>query len=310
MLEKKEINEILEGEKLSLYGIIRISDRFALISALPNNGKDTAKKKVVLKILADPAKKFAKISLKKESSLLEFLIYAKRDNLNAPKFLGSNFDCHYPYFKEEFIDGDILEGKSGFFFKNLEDNDISKLAGIAIALRNIDISVMLEKIPNLSDFSSKYFDLAVKFHKEQIKEFLNKEQKLKLSVLLNRANELIKAGNNTSAVHGEVYPNNLVKDKKGDIFLIDWENIGIGSPARDSASIYLRIKDSRQSQLFMEKLPMMENVNFKLFFQLEIILQSIGGIDHFQDKKIIINQKERESSIKYFSQKIEEAFNG
>lgn len=112
MLNQKSILKICEGEKTSFRKIIRQTERFFLILGVHSSPKGG--KKIVLKILVDPQKKYAKLALKKEAQALKFL--NNFPSLKAPKFFGANLKGAHPYYKEEFVLGKTLERKSGFFF--------------------------------------------------------------------------------------------------------------------------------------------------------------------------------------------------
>lgn len=279
MVTQKEIRRILQGKNLAFEKIIRTSDRFYLVLA-----KDR-KKEVVFKILRNRKRKFAKLALKKEADALKFFNSFKSPYLKSPKFFGAELEGKTPYYKEEFIEGRTLERNGGFFFRKLTRKEVDKISEILSGLNKIEISLIKKEISNLSDFGAAYFDFALKHHKREIKRFLGKGGGKTISDLIKKAKKILNNGRKF-AVHGEVYPNNLMNNKKGDIILIDWENIGIGNPAHDVASVYLRLKNKVLSERLMRNLTFSKEDFFKLFFKIEIILQSLGSLSYFEDSKI------------------------
>lgn len=276
MISHKQLLEICQQEKIIFEKIIRQSKRFLLIKG-PGE-----KESVSLKVLIDPRRKYAKKSLIKEAETLELLNNLEEINIKAPKFLGKRFKKKYPYYKKEFIVGETLESKAGFFFKKLSGNEIFQIIEILKSLRKIPLPILKKNVSNLSDFGKGHFDFTFKLHQKEINLFLKREQINKLLDLMKKAEQIL-ALNNKVAVHGEVYPDNIIKNKKGEIFLLDWENIGIGNPAHDVVSVYLKIKEDSLRQIFFKKLNFSKEKFFPLFFQLELILQSLGCLHYIKE---------------------------
>lgn len=262
--------EPLKKEGISFEKLIRKTDRFALIQ-----GKWRGKV-VAFKILVDPERKYAKAALIKEAEILKIL--NKFPKVRAPKIFGFNKKAENPYFFEEFIEGSILERRSGFFFKDLQKDSIVEIAQILNNFIKIPL-VNFRRIKNKSSFSSSYFQESLKLHQNIINSNLTSSQRTKLKNLIKLKPKKL------FPVHGEVYPNNLVENKEGKIYLLDWENFGFGNLARDSVSVYLRLKDENQKQIFLKELKFKNQENFEEFFKIEIILQSIGSLRHLKGQK-------------------------
>ena len=276
MISHKQLLEICQQEKIIFEKVIRQSKRFLLIKGF------TEEENVSLKVLIDLRRKYAKKSLIKEAETLELLNNLEETNIRAPKFFGENFKKKYPYYKKEFILGETLESKSGFFFKKLSRNEIFQIIEILKSLRGIPLPLLKKSVSNLSDFGKGHFDFTLKLHQKEINLFLKREQIKQLPGLIKKAEQVL-ALNNKVAVHGEVYPDNIIKNKKGEIFLLDWENIGIGNPAHDAVSVYLKIKEESLRQFFLKKLNFSKEKFFPLFFQLELILQSLGCLHYIKE---------------------------
>jgi len=278
MLTQKELLKICQKEKISFEKIIRKSNRFIL--AKGRKGKDN----VVLKILVNPQRKHAKKALIKEAKILELLNNLKEVKIRVPEFFGKNLKGKYPYFKEEFISGKILERKSGFFFKKLKRELIIEIA------RNLNNLIKtprfcFREIKNLSNFSSFYFKEGLRLHKKIIDKTLTPVQKNKLKKLIKNQPKIL------VPVHGEVYPNNLIEDRQGKIYLLDWENFGFGNLAHDSASVYLRLKDKVSKEFFLKQIDFKNKRDFNNFFRIEIVLQSIGSLQYLKSQKAYFRAK-------------------
>jgi aminoglycoside phosphotransferase (APT) family kinase protein len=271
-----DYNNIFQKEGIIFEKLIRQSDRFSLVK-----GKKDGKN-VVLKILINPARGYAKRALIREARTLKVL--NNFPNVQAPKVLGFNFKAKYPYFFEEFIEGNVLEKKSGFFFKKLSKDATFQIAEILNNLIEIPL-IKFKTIKNKTSFSSSYFKESFIFHQETINSNLASFQKNKLKKMIQ-----IKPKKNFP-VHGEVYPNNFIEDKKREIHLLDWENFGFGSLARDSASVYLRLKDKNSKQIFLNRINFKNQVDFEQLFSLEVILQSIGSLQYLKNERVyFLNQ--------------------
>lgn len=298
MLNQKSILKICEGEKISFRKIIRQTDRFSLILG------EKGGKKIVLKILVDPQRKYARSALKKEAQALKFL--NNFPGLKAQKFFGSNLKGTYPYYKKEFVLGKTLERKSGFFFQKLDEKIISQLTGSLETLSKISLSLLKQKVKYLSDFGENYFRETFRLHQRVINSFLKKSQRGNFQKLVKEG--LINLGRTQKfLVHGEVYPNNIMKDKSRKIYLLDWENLGLGTLAHDTATVFLRIKEKKSKNEFFEKIKFKKREEFKKFFPIEIVLQSIGSLNFFEEehKKGKIKKIEKEKSQDYFLKMIE-----
>lgn len=300
MITRTEINQILRNENLVFKKIIRTSDRFVLVLGREKN-KDT-----LLKILRNPRRIFAKVSLKKEAAALKFFNRFRDLKLKTPEILKTNFLGKYPYYKKEFIKGKTLESKEGYFFRKLRKEEIKNLCKTLLVLNRVETTSVKKNIPHLSNFNGRYFNTTIRLHAKEIKSFLKEKQRKQLFVLIKKAKKFLSSYNKT-IVHGEIYPDNLIKDQSGRILLLDWENVGIGSLARDAASVYLRIKEKPLSRIFLKNLNLLKQKPFQLFFQLEIILQSIGGLNYFGRNKDRISKKERMRNQSYFLEKIKAA---
>ena len=296
MISQSEINQICQKESLIFEKIIRTSDRFVLVLGKENN------RDIVLKILRNPRRTFTKIALKKEAAALNFFNKIKNPNLKVPQLLKTSFLGKYPYYKEEFIKGETLEAKEGFFFKKLDKKEIKQLSDMVSFLNKVDNSKIKKSVLKLSNFGNFYFDFALKWHRKEIVFFLKKEKIEKLFNLIKKAKEIL-TPRNLAVVHGEIYPNNLMEDKKGRIFLLDWENIGLGNLGHDAASVYLRLKDEYLSQFFLKNLNLSKQKFFQYFFTIEIVLQSIGSLSHFNEVKTISKKFKKEARI-HFLKKI------
>lgn len=265
-----EIDKILKKEGIIFEKLIRKTDRFALIKA---NWRGRI---IAFKILIDPKREHAKTALIKEANILEIL--NKFSQIKVPKIFGKNLKSKYPYFFSEFIKGEILEKKSGFFFKKLEKSLIAELAKILNNLIKIPL-FEFKKIKKKSSFSSSYFQESLKLHQKVINLNLASNQKNKLKKLIKiKPKKLF-------PVHGEVYPNNFMKDKKGKVYLLDWENFGFGNLAHDSASVYLRLKSKKSKEFFLKQIEFRNEKDFEKFFRVEMILQSIGSFQHLKSQK-------------------------
>ncbi|MDD5145974.1 MAG: phosphotransferase [Candidatus Pacebacteria bacterium] len=291
MLSLAEINQICKKEGIVFKKIIRTSNRFVLVLG------EEKKQDAVLKILRDARRNFAKIALKKEIAVLKLFNNLKTNEIGVPQLFGYNLSAKHPYYKEEYVNGGILEEKEGFFFKNLKSKEIKKLSKIVSFLNKIK-SAKIKKIPNLADFGKNYIDFFLRFHKSEIKNFLDKNKAEKFFNLIEKAKKIL-VPEKLTVIHGEVYPNNLMENKAGKIFLLDWENIGIGNIAHDAVSVYLRIKERANSELFLKNLNFKDQKYFQLFFQLEIIMQSLGSASYFKNKKEL-PENFRKESISYF----------
>lgn len=278
MFGEKEIGQILNKENLLFNKYIKKSGRFVLILTREEKNE----KNVLLKILRDCRRSFSRKALEKEAAVLNHFNKIKNSYLKIPQFLGTGFLGRHFYLKEEFITGKILEEKNGFFFRKLSKREINEIIGIIFFLRKITPIFLKKNIPHLSDFGPYYLSFALKFHQKQIKIFLDEEQRKKFQGLIKQAKKALSLDVCKTAVHGEVYPNNLIKSQKGGIFLLDWENIGIGSFSRDAASVYLRLKNETLRSYFLKNLPFSNEKFFPLLFQVEIILQSLGSLDYFE----------------------------
>lgn len=278
MITRAEINNILKKENLSFKKTIRVSDRFLLLLGSGREGD------FVLKILRNYYRKFAKSALLKETTALKFFSGLKNQGLNVPRLFKENFEGKFPYYKEEFVSGKILEAKETFFFKKISFENLEKIKKILIVLNKTSLKDLKEKVANLSDFGIGYFDFAMKFRKKEIKKFLDKEQEIIFLSLIEKSKNIINSGI-VSVVHGEVYPNNLMEDKNGRIVLLDLENIGIGNPAHDIAAVYLRLKRKSLSEILISGTDFCDKEPYKTLFKTEIILQTLGSLAYFESNK-------------------------
>lgn len=157
------------------------------------------------------------------------------------------------------------------------------------------------KVKHLSDFGENYFRETMSLHQKIINSFLKKSQKRNFQKLVEEG--LINLSRTQKfLVHGEVYPDNIMKDESGKIYLLDWENLGLGTLAHDTTSVFLRIKEEKSKNEFFEKIKFKEKEEFKKFFPLEITLQSIDSLNFFEEnyKKGEIKKIEKEKSQNYF----------
>lgn len=299
MITQSEIKQICQKENLAFKKIIRTSSRFVLVLTRKKN------KDIVLKILRKPKRIFARIAFQKEAGALDFFTKLKNPHLKVPQFLGTGIFKRYPYQKREFIKGEVLEKKDDYFFKKLKRGEIRKISKILSALNRVRLSLIKSGVPNLSDFGKGHFDFTLRLHQREINLFFKKEQIKRLLDLIEKAKKSLSA-ENAVVVHGEVHPDNLVRDKKGKIFLLDWENIGSGNPAHDPVSVFLRLKENSLSQFFLNNLDFINQRGFQLFFQLEVVLQSLGSLSYFEKSKKQISKKKREMARIHFLKKINE----
>ncbi len=219
--------------------------------------------------------------------------------------MGTDIFKQYPYQKREFIKGKVLEKKDDYFFKKLKKEEIRKISKILSALNRVKSSLIKRGVSNLSDFGKGHFDFTLRLHQKEIKLFFKKEQIKRLLDLIEKAKKSL-SSENVVVVHGEVYPDNLVRDEKRKIFLLDWENIGIGNPAHDPVSVFLRLKENSLSQFFLNNLDFINQSGFQLFFQLEVILQSLGSLSYLERSKKQISKKKKEMIRIHFLKKISE----
>lgn len=297
---EKKIFQICQDESLRFNKILRISKRFALIKCRDK------KNEIVLKILIKK-KKFPLISFKKDLASLKFFKSHKFLGLRVPKFLGETFKTKIIAFKQEFIVGKTLQDETGFFFREIDLADLQKLVAACLALRKIKPFLIISQIPYLANFDKSYFKESLKLHQKEIKDYLNLNQQKNLKKLVDLIIKTPRFLKPKIVVHGEFYPDNFIKTKKGEIFILDWENIGLGNLWHDPCSLYLRLGKKELEKKFLK------NFNPKSLtslFNLEVILQSIGSLRYFEEKylKRKISKKEKETGINHLSEKIYLAF--
>lgn len=135
--------------------------------------------------------------------------------------------------------------------------------------------------------------------RNKIKEFLDSKIKL--------------FDNNQNVItHFEAFAPHILRDKNDQYYLIDWENLGWGSPARDIATLWMRAFEQPEWRKDLIKkfldfsLPSRKK-HFKDLFEIEVILQGISNLGYFRHTRDKDEIKAKNKIIGFFEESVKKA---
>jgi hypothetical protein len=290
----KQINDIVKKHNLSLIEIVIMGPRFFIGLYKKNNKKAILKMSMSHFRESHAARRICR-RLNRESKFLDFVRQHKDPILkkSLPKLIDFETRGRVWYLKEYFEAEPQNLNKSNFLFKRSFFNDEAStfLAQFFSSLHRAS-----------KDFPSSFKRILRKYSLEshqgnnrcfEILDYYNLGHlNEKVKKFLDTKREIFDKNQNV-ITHYETYAPHILKNnlsvnlRTNNFYLIDWENVGWGNPARDITTLWIRsfARPDWQKDLiekFLKFSSPEQKKYFKVFFEIEVVLQSIFKMDYFR----------------------------
>lgn len=314
----KKINQISEKHNLSLIEVIRIGPRFFIGLYKKRNPLTNSENKFLLKISLGHARESHNMrrvckKLNRESKFLDFLAKYKDPSFKKaiPKLIDFELTGRSWYLKE-YIEAEPQNlNKSNFIFRKSFFNSKSSffLAQFFSSLHKAS-----KNFPQSFKKTIKRYPL--KNHEKCIHYFIILDH-YKMGHLKDKFNKFLESKreifdkNQNVITHFEAYAPHILKENN-NFYIIDWENVGWGNPARDITTLWMRAFEHPEWQKdliekFLEFSSLEHRKYFEDLFEVEVVLQSISNLGYFrwtQDKDEL---RIKERALEFFKENARKA---
>jgi len=243
----------------------------------------------------------ARLRLRREA------VFLRRAKLRyAPKFYAKGIKEGFFWLLEEWVKGESQElGESPFLIK---DSFFTE--------QNLKHSLeFLASLHRLSEKPQPQFEKY--FSRYSLADYISLMQTDKAGVLgkilsakadgFTRKRHRLFNQNQIVITHHEFYGSHIFVGK-GEMQVIDWENVGWGNPAHDFVELWVRSFRNKDFQSeFFERFwaSQKDKEVFDQLFRLEVIVQGIGNLNHFKITKVPEEKKVAEEVSAFLLENIE-----
>jgi len=245
----------------------------------------------------------ARLRLRREGI---FLRHARIEHV--PKFYARGVEGEIFWLLEEWVPGESQElGDSTFLIKDsfFTEQNLKFSLEFLIELHRLSEKPQLEFEKHFSRYNLADYGNLIWVDRDHT---LGKPLAIKVHAFLQKRHQLFNK-NQTVVTHHELYGPHIFVNK-GEMNVIDWENVGWGNPAHDFVELWIRSFAHRDFQREFFECFRASQKNKEVFdelFRIEAILQGIGNMNHFKLTELEEEKKVAKEFSEFVMGEIEKA---